>query len=42
MTLGAYIQVMGAYNNFFNISFFIGYAADSVFVGVVNPFEVLL
>ena len=38
MTLGAYIQVRGPYNNFF-IYIFIGYAAVSVFVGVVNPFQ---
>ncbi len=40
MTLVAYIQVRGPYNNFFYNFFSNGYAAVSVFVGVVNPFEV--
>ena len=41
MTLVAYIQVRGPYNNSFYNFFFIGYGAVSVFVGVVNPFEVI-
>ncbi len=37
---GAYVQVRGPYNNFL-ITLFIGYVAVSVFVRVVNPFEVI-